>query len=128
MTDRPSLFDVWIREEFARSGAFTALIVLVAIEEHTVRPLRSSHVHLIGADVSWPDMAALFDKAGPDWNGALFSARTDSDRGGPISDAAAQIALKDHVQELIEDRSRLNIGHFFDRHGRRLRVDEVAAQ
>lgn len=128
MTDRPSLFDVWVREEFARSGAFTALIVLLAIEEHTVRPLRSSHVHLIGADVSWADMAALFDKSGPGWDGALFSIRTDGEGGGPISDAAAQIALKDHVQEIVEDRSRLNIGHFFDRKGRRLRVDEVATQ
>lgn len=128
MADRPGLFDVWVREEFARSGAFTALIVLVAIEEHTVCPLRSSHVHLIGADVNWPDMAALFDKAGPDWDGALFSVRTDGKGGGPISDAAAQIALKDHVQELVEDRSRLNVGHFFDRKGRRLRVDAVAAQ
>ncbi|MFZ1470407.1 MAG: hypothetical protein WAT09_15745 [Paracoccaceae bacterium] len=128
MDNRPLHFDLWVREEFTRAGAFTALIVLVAIEEHTVRPLRSSHVHLIGADVNWPDMAALFDKANPDWDGALFSARTDDEDGGPISDASARIALKDHVQDIVEDRSLLNAGHFFDRNGRRLRVEAVAQQ
>ncbi|WP_415184826.1 hypothetical protein [Phaeovulum sp.] len=128
MTPRPSLFDDWIRDEISRIGAFTALIVLVKIEDHTVRPLRSSHVHVMGSDLIWSDMAQLFDKAGADWDGVLFSVRTDPDDNGPIADSAAKIALKDHVQSLIEDRTLLNAGHFFDRKGRRLRVDEVAAQ
>lgn len=128
MESRPLSFDLWVRDEFARSGSFTALIVLVVIDEDTVRPLRSSHVHLIGYEVAWQDMAALFDKAGSEWDGVLFSVRTDDDIGGPITDAAALIALKDYVQEIIEDRSLLNSGHFFDRKGRRLRVDEVATQ
>lgn len=128
MESRPLSFDLWVRDEFARTGSFTALIVLVVIDEDTVRPLRFSHVHLIGDEVVWQDMAALFDKAGPEWEGVLFSVRTDDDIGGPITDAAALIALKDYVQEIIEDRILLNSGHFFDRKGRRLRVDEVATQ
>lgn len=127
MENRPVQFDHWLRDEFTQTGSFTALIVLVIIEEHTVRPLRSSHVHFIGDEVEWPDLAALFDKAGLEWDGALLSVRTDTD-GGPISDAAAQIALKDHVQDIVQDRSLLNLHHFFDRKGRRLRVDEVTTQ
>ena len=42
--------------------------------------------------------------------------------------AAAQIALKDHVQDIVQDRGLLNLHHFFDRKGRRLRVDEVTTQ
>lgn len=127
MENRPVQFDHWLRDEFTQTGSFTALIVLVTIEEHTVRPLRSSHVHFIGDEVEWPDLAALFDKAGLEWDGALLSVRTDTD-GGPISDAAAQIALQDHVQDIVQDRSLLNLHHFFDRKGRRLRVDEVTTQ
>lgn len=128
MEHRPPFFDHWVRDEFDRSGAFTALIVLVAIEEHTVRPLRSSYLHMIGPDVGWSDMVGMFDKAGADWDGVCFTVRTDGEGGGPVADAAARIALQDHVHEIVEDRSLLNSGHFFDRKGRRLRVDEVTAQ
>lgn len=125
--DRPARFDAWLREEFTGSGPFTALIVLVRIGELSVTPLRSTWVHVVGDDLGWSDVARLLDGAGVAWDGALFAARTDR-AGGPLPDAAARVALRDLGDEVLGDRSLLNAGHFFDRRGRRLKVEEVRAQ
>lgn len=128
MADRPNRFDDWLRQEFAASGAFTALIVLLSIDETTARPLRSSYVHVIGDSLCWSDMAALLNQPGGDWDAVLFAPRTDGAGGGPLGDAEARLALRDQMQAIIADRSRLNQDHFFDRKGRRLRIDEVGMQ
>ena len=104
-----------------------ALIVLVGIGELSVTPLRSTWVHVVGDDLGWKEVARLLDGAGAEWDGALFAARTDRG-GGPLPDAAARIALRDLGDEVLADRTVLNAGHFFDRRGRRLKVEEVRAQ
>jgi hypothetical protein len=119
-------FDAWIAAEFARTGGFTALVVLVEIGDLTVAPLRSTWFHVIGTDAGWADVAELLSGPGP-WDGALFAPRTARD-GGPLADAAARIELRDLADRVIEDRTVLNEEHFFDRLGRRMRVDEVPVQ
>ena len=120
-------FDAWIAEAFAGSGGFTALVVLVRIGELSVAPLRSTWFHVIGDELDWPGVARLLDGGGADWDGALFAPRAAED-GGPLADAVARIELRDLGQAVIEDRTVLNREHFFDRHGRRMKVEEAPAQ
>ncbi len=54
---RPASFDAWIAEEFAATGAFTALVVLIGIGELTLTPLRSTWLHVIGTELDWPAVA-----------------------------------------------------------------------
>lgn len=123
----PSGFDAWVAGEYARGGPFTALVVLVGIGPLSVTPLASTWLHVVGRELDWPGVAALLDGAEVAWDGAVFGPRRARD-GGPLPDAAARIDLRDFGQELIEDRSRINGAHFFDRRGRRMKVEEVSAQ
>ena len=121
-------FDAWVAEEFAANGPLTVLVVVIAIGELTVTPLRSTWFHVIGDELDWPAVQKLLDGGGRDWDGVLFAPRTDGATGGPLSDAAARIALKDLGQSIIEDRIVLNSEHFFDRLGRRMKVESVTTQ
>ena len=123
----PLTFDAWIADELARTGGFTALVVLVGIGEVSVTPLRSTWFHVVGSELTWDGVAGLLDGAGVDWDGALFAPRTDR-AGGPLSDPLARIELRDLGDGIIADRSLLNAEHFFDRQGRRMRVEEVPLQ
>jgi hypothetical protein len=122
----PLTFDAWVADEFARTGGFTALVVLVEIGELSVTPLRSTWFHVLGTDLDWTGVAELLSGAGA-WDGALFAPRTDR-AGGPLPDSLARLELRDLGDRVIADRAVVNDEHFFDRHGRRLRVDEVPAQ
>lgn len=121
-------FDAWIGAEFEGKGTFTALVVLVAIGESSVTPLRSTWFHVVGDELGWPEVAKLLDGGGRDWDGAVFAPRTDRANRGALPDAAARIALKDLGEEIAADRSVLNREHFFDRLGRRMKVEEIPVQ
>jgi len=125
--ERPSTFDAWIAEEFGREGPFTLLVALVAIGELSVTPLRSSWFHVIGTELDWGEVVRLLDGGGSDWDGAVFAPRSD-EGGGPMREAAARIAVKDLGEAILADRAVLNEEHFFDRLGRRMKVEEVPAQ
>lgn len=118
-------FDGWVAAELAESGPFTALVVLVAIGELSVTPLRSTWFHVIGDELDWPAVGTVLDGGGHDWDGALFAPRTYRNGGGPLPDATARIALRDLGDSIVEDRGVLNAEHFFDRLGRRMKVEEV---
>ncbi len=125
---RPLTFDAWLADEFARErDGFTALVVLVGIGELSVTPLRSTWFHVIGPDTGWPQVAAMMNGSGAAWDGVLFAARTD-DAGGPLPDPRARVELRALSDRVIADRGVLNEEHFFDREGRRIRVDEVPVQ
>jgi len=121
-------FDTWVAVELDESGPFTALVVLMAIGELSVTPLRSTWFHVIGDELDWAEVGRMLDGGGQDWDGVVFAPRTRADDGGPLSDAAARIALKDLGQSIVADRRVLNTEHFFDRLGRRMKVEEVLVQ
>lgn len=121
-------FDDWIAHEFHGTGGFTALVILVAIGELSVTPLRSTYFHVIGDEVRWAELSTLFAQSGAGWDGVLFAVRPDKDTGGPIADAIARVELQTLAEELTANRLILNENHFFDRWGRRLQIEEVMVQ
>lgn len=126
-TDGRSLnrFDDWIAHEYARTEGFTALVILVAIDGISVTPLRSTWFHVIGDEIDWNGVSALFSRAGARWDGVVFATLSDDKAGGPVADALARIELEGLTQELAEDRLVLNRHHFFNRDGLRLQIEEV---
>jgi len=117
-------FDEWLVETFARTGAFTLLIVLVEIGETTAAPLASTHLHVVGDETRWADMVDLFERAGTAWNGAAFYR---ADRAGLVTDAVARQRLQELVRHLEGDRSLLKHAEFFNPAGLRLQIEEVAS-
>ncbi len=120
-------FDRWIAAEFVERGAFTAFAVLVQIGETRVTPLCSTYFNVIGSEVDWGEITVLFAGAGAEWDGASFFPVT-ARSGGPLDNPSARLMLRDIEMRLDDDRLVLNEGHFFDKWGRRLRIDEVTAQ
>jgi hypothetical protein len=118
-------FDDWLVGTFARVGAFTMLIVLVEIGETSVGLLRSSYLHVIGAETRWPDMVRLFAGSGAAWDGAAFF---QADRTGLVEDVVAGGRLASLVRHLGRDRSILNDGAFFNADGLRLALEEIAGR
>jgi hypothetical protein len=116
-------FDDWLMRTHHRVGAFTVLIILVDIGETSVTPLRSTHLHVVGDDIRWPEMARLFYGAGVSWNGAVFF---QADRDGLVLDNEAKRRLASLVRHVHEDRKILNDGEFFNPSGLRLRLEEIA--
>jgi hypothetical protein len=126
--DMPSTdFDRWLGAEFARTGAFTALAVLVEIDGSKVTPLCSTYFNVIGDEVDWGEITILFAGAGHRWDGAAFFPLTGPN-GGPLDNPTVRLRLRELESRLDDDRLVLNEGHFFDAWGRRLKVEEVMSQ
>jgi hypothetical protein len=119
-------FDGWVKAAFAETGGFTALVVLVEIGERDATPLASTFLHVIGDETDWAAMRRMFASAPGKWNGAVFFAETAKE-GGPIPEPLARIELRRVEAMIDDDRLTLNDGAFFDRHGRRMRIDEDEA-
>ena len=94
-------FDHWIVREFADSGEFTALVVLVEIAEAKVTPLCSTYFNVIGDEVEWSDMTVLFAGSGADWHGAAFFP-DDGPTGGPLDNPTARLRLHELEARLDE--------------------------
>ncbi|GLK80596.1 MULTISPECIES: hypothetical protein [Methylopila] len=116
-------FDDWVKAAFADTGGFTALVVLVEITERDASPAASTFFHVIGDEVEWKAVRRLFASAPGSWDGAAFFIATSSE-GGPMEEPLARIELRRVEQMIDDDRLALNEGAFFDRRGRRLRIDE----
>lgn len=121
------LFDDWVVDEFRRTEGFTVLVVLVGIGHLSVVPLRSTFIHIVGDDLDWTRLSMLLASAGVAWDGVLFETLS-AQGGGPVSDEEARGALHDLEQRVVEDRLTINRGHFFDKWGRRLKVEEAQPQ
>jgi hypothetical protein len=119
-------FEAWIVDEFARTGAFTALVILVSIGGTKVAPLCSTYVNVIGDEIEWDEIVVLFAGSGMSWDGAAFFPVTASD-GGPLDNPSARVRLRALEERVDQNRLILNDGHFFDRLGRRLMIEEAAA-
>lgn len=120
-------FDEWLAEAFAERGAFTALVVLVEIDETRVTPLSSTYFHVIGDEIDWAEIGILFGSSGADWDGASFFPVATAE-GNPIDNATARLKLRELKARLDDDRLVLNEGHFFDRWGRQMKVEEIPLQ
>jgi len=116
-------FDRWLGKLF-RKGPFTALIVLVRINEPKVEPLRSTFVHVVGDEMDWGDIVMMLRSAGVSWDGAAFFP-TRADAGGLVPDELARMRLRELEVALREDRLVLNKGAFFDVWGRNLEIHEA---
>lgn len=117
-------FDEWVKAEYRASVGFTALIVLMKIDSIRVTPLRSTFLHVIGDEIDWPTMADLFSRAGTEWDAAVFVPVTPKE-GGPVDDATAKVRLRALEAEIDDDRLAINNGHFFDKWGRRMTIEEM---
>jgi hypothetical protein len=120
-------FDRWLADEFAATGAFTALVVLVSITETKVLPLCSTYLNVIGTETDWSEIVILFAGAGYEWDGASFFPVTAPD-GGPLDNPTARLRLHELESRLDQNPLVLNEGHFFDKWGRRLKVEETELQ
>ena len=123
----PTDFARWIAGEFGATGAFTALVVLVEIAANKVTPLCSTYFNVIGDEVDWSDITVMFAGAGTPWDGASFFPVT-APNGGPLDNPSARLKLRDLEARLDDDRLVLNEGNFFDKWGRRLKVEEIELQ
>ena len=123
MTDTD--FDDWLLATFAETQGFTMLIVLVGIGDGRVDPLRSAHLHVIGDQIRWPQMADHLDGSGVAWDGVvLFRAG----REGLVADDVARDRLDQLVRAMNGDRTLIRDGEFFNRDGLRLRLDDAEPQ
>lgn len=120
-------FNAWIEGELARRGAFTACVVLVEIREQSVTLLASTYLNVIGAEVDWPAIVALFREAGMPWDGAAFFPAT-APGGGPLDNAEARTCLREIETRVKTERLAINEGFFVDRQGRRMMVEQMAPQ
>ena len=117
-------FDRWLQSQFALSGPFTALIILVKIESTTIWPLGSSYATVIGSDLRWAAMRRLLDSSKLPWSGtAIFPAFSTA--GGPLTDESARQRLAETQKRVIADHAVINEGFFFDHLGRMIRLEEV---
>ncbi|MDB5655329.1 MAG: hypothetical protein JWQ94_2942 [Tardiphaga sp.] len=116
-------FDRWIATAFAESGSFTAFAILVEIAGDRVVPLCSTFFNVIGDELDWGGITLLFAGSGQEWDGAAFFPQLES--GGPLDNPTARTRLRALEQRLDDDRLVLNEGHFFDKWGRRMKIEEV---
>lgn len=118
-------FDDWVRATYAETDGFTVLIVLLGIQGGRVDLLKSAHLHVIGDDIRWPDMAAHLDGSGAPWNGVVMFR---AGREGLVADDIARDRLDQLVRALNGDRTLIRDGEFFNRDGLRLRLDDAEPQ
>lgn len=119
-------FEHWLAAQFADTGPFTVFILLVRIGEASTVLLKSSYAHLIGDQMTWPEMRGLLDGARAPWDGVAFFVGLGHE-GGPLPDPVAARKLKEVEADVEANPLTLNRGLFFDREGRHLRIDEATA-
>ena len=120
-------FERWLAREFTDIGAFTAFAILIEIGKTQVTPLCSTYFNVIGDEIDWSGITVLFAGAGRAWDGASFYPLTAPD-GGPLDNPSARLRLHELEARIDDDPLVLNEGHFFDKWGRRLKVEEVMRQ
>lgn len=125
-SESPLDFDDWLKAAFAETGGFTALVVLVEIGVRDARPVASTFFHVIGDEAVWDDVRRLFATGPGGWDGAVFFSAA-AKAGGPIEEPLARIELRRVEAMIDDDRLAINDGAFFDRRGRRMRIDEDEA-
>jgi hypothetical protein len=117
-------FERWIVQQYATTGGFTALILLLALGGNKVDLISCSYVHVIGNEVGWKDMKTMLDASRRKWDAfAVFPESQPA--GGPLIDLVAKARLQERIDEVTLNRMVLNDAGFFDTHGRHIRIDPV---
>jgi hypothetical protein len=119
-------FERWLAAQFATTGAFTALVILVDIGTSEVTPLCSTYLNVAGDEVKWSDMVVMCAASGTRWNGAAFFPVT-APEGGLLDSPTARLGLQVLEERIDDDRLVLNEGFFFDSAGERLRIEAGTA-
>lgn len=115
-------FDDWLARVYAETQGFTMLMVLIGTSGGRVDLLKSAYLHVIGDELTWPDLAAHLDRAGVPWDAvALFRAG----REGLVADDVARDRLDRLVRALAGDRAIIRDGAFLNRNGLSLRLDDA---
>jgi hypothetical protein len=117
-------FDAWLAEMVQKHGEFTVLVILTSIGERSVVPLCSTYLHVIGDEVGWEDIRAMFETSRQNWDGAAFFPTKAGD-GGPVDTPTARVRLAELEAKVKADRMVLNEGNFFDVEGRKIKIDPV---
>jgi hypothetical protein len=117
-------FDEWVAAEFARSGAFTALAVLVELSANQVAPLCSTYFNVVDGEIDWQEITILFAGSGADWDAACFFAMRTAN-GAPLDNPNARSKLRELEARLDQDLSVLKEGHCFNKLGLRFANQEV---
>jgi hypothetical protein len=118
-------FDAWLGEMVGKHGEFTVLVILAEIGERSVVPLCSTYLHVLGDEIEWKEIKALFADSGHAWDGAAFFP-TKACNGGPIDQPTARQRLAELEAKVTADRMTFNEGHFFDQLGRRIEIEPIA--
>jgi hypothetical protein len=121
----PTEFDEWLAGMVSKHGEFTVLVILAEIGERSVSPLCSTYLHVIGDETDWDEVRMMFAGSGRSWDGAAFFP-TKGESGGPIDNPTARRRLAELEARVAADRMTLNDGHFFDAHGRRIKIEPIA--
>lgn len=117
-------FEAWIKDRFADTGGFTALVLLLTIGDGKVSPISCSYVHVIGDEVSWRDMHAMLAASRRKWDGVAIFAEA-APGGGPLIEITAKARLQERIDEVTMNRMTLNDAGLFDTRGRAIRIDPV---
>lgn len=117
-------FESWIVEQYAATGGFTALILLLTLGGDKVSMISCSYVHVIGDEVRWRDMKSMLDASRRKWDAFVVFAESPPG-GGPLIDVVAKARLQERIDEVTVNRMILNDAGFFDRRGRHIRIDPV---
>jgi hypothetical protein len=117
-------FDIWLADMVRRHGKFTVLVILTEISPRRVVPLCSTYLHVIGDEVEWEEIKAMFAGSGRDWDGAAFFPTKARD-GGPVDNPTARLRLAELEGKVRADRMILNEGQFFDTRGRRIEIEPI---
>jgi hypothetical protein len=117
-------FDAWLGDMVRRHREFTVLVILTGIGTRKVVPLCSTYMHIVGDEVAWAEIKALFAGSGRDWDGAAFFP-TKADGGGPVDEPTARRRLAELEAKVAADRMVLNDGRFFDALGRHIEIEPL---
>ena len=117
-------FESWIVEQYAATGGFTALILLLTLGGDKVSMISCSYVHVIGDEVRWRDMKSMLDASRRKWDAFVVFAESPPG-GGPLIDVVAKARLQERIDEVTVNRMILNDAGFFDTRGRHIRIDPV---
>ena len=123
-------WNLFVRECLAEPKSkplWPRLVVLVSIGETKVLPLCSTYLNVIGTETDWSEIVVLFAGSGQDWDGASFFPVTGP-HGGPLDNPTARVRLHELETQLDRSPLVLNEGYFFDKWGRRLKVEETELQ